>query len=392
MKKALLLVPALLFVTGSLTYFLEIETPELGDAILARARDVTGLSLRAGSSRFSLRRGLSLEGVEASSRFPSGRYRVSAKAVVLRSRPSTLVSGRLQLSDVLLEEPGIDVVLGLPSNPSPSLVPDREPSAEPARSTDTAGSDWLPVLLTRVEVEVTAVELRGGTLVVRDRRREQNRLYLSKLNVRFANVGHDRRALTLIHGLSADGRFDIGELRLETTELSDIGGELAVERGRFSMDSLALTTALGRFQGNVSLDFNVIPFRYHVSLQSTSATIPGVGSGSLELSAEGFGTDSRNMSGEGRLELTEGEFTSSSLRTEIESQLGLDLTLRGRTTISFRLEKDRIQLERARITAGDSALVFEGSIELEGPIDLMVATEDGRSVHLTGTLDDPEVH
>lgn len=392
MKKALLLALVLLVVAGCVAYLVEVETPELGAALLVRAREATGLSLSASESRFSLRRGLSLERVEASSSFPGGGYRVSLQAIVLRYRLSTLWTGRLMLSEVVLVEPRIEVILGRWEAVAPSPASNAGLIAEGSRTrlTATVDSEAPSAFPARLQVEVSEIELSGGTIVLRDQGREENRLSLSELDVRFGDFGHDSRALTMIHGMKARGRFGIGALKLETTEIGDIAGMLAVDRGRFAMDSLALTTPLGTLEGSVSLDFNVIPFRYRVSLSSSSATIPGIGLCRLELSADGFGTDSKNMSGEGRLELTEGAFPRSPLRGAIENAFGLDLTTRGRTTIPFRLEDDRIRLEGARVV-GETNLDFEGSIGLEGTIDLAVATEDGRILRLSGTLDNPEV-
>ena len=392
MKRALLLAAVLLVVAGSVVYLVEVETPELGAAMLLRAREATGLSLSASESHFSLRRGLRLESVEASSSFPGGRYRVSLQAIELRYRLSTLLTGRVKLSEVVLVEPRVEVILSRWDDEASSPVPNGGLIAEESRSAATPPPSEVPsAVSTRFQVEVSEIELSGGTIVLRDRGREENRLSLAELDVRFGDFGHDSRALTMIHGLTARGRFGIGALKLGPTEIGDIAGDLAVDRGRFAMDSLALTAPLGTFEGSVSLDFNVIPFRYRMSLASSSATIPGVGPCRFELSADGYGTDSRNMSGEGRLELTEGAFPRSPLRGAIEKAFGLDLTTRGRTTIPFRLEDDRIRLEGARVV-GETNLDFEGSIGLDGAIDLAVTTEDGKSLRISGSLDAPETH
>ena len=392
MKKVLLLVVILLVVAGSIVYLVEVETPELGAAILLRAREATGISLSASESRLGLRRGLSLERVEASSSFPGGRYRVSLQAIELRCRLWTLLTGRVKLSEVVLVEPRVEVILGRWDDEAFSPVPNEGLIAEGSQSTATAGAKVPAVVSTHFETEISEIELLGGAIVLRDQGQEENRFSLAEFEVRFEEFGLDNRALTMIHGLKARGQFGVGALKLETAEFEDIVGKLVVDRGRFTMDSLALTTPLGTFEGNVSLDFNVIPFRYRISLVSSSVTLPGVGSGALELLADGFGTDSRNMSGEGRLDLAAGAVPRSPLRGAIENVFDLDLATLGRATIPFRLDDDRIRLEGAQLVVGETNLNFEGSFGLEGTIDLAVTTAGDKEIRLTGTLDAPETH
>ena len=77
LKKGLVGVLVVLVAVFSLAWFVDFDATELGSAALRQASASTGVRLEASRQRIHLFRGLELDNVDASARFPGGRYEIT---------------------------------------------------------------------------------------------------------------------------------------------------------------------------------------------------------------------------------------------------------------------------------------------------------------------------
>jgi hypothetical protein len=138
----------------------------------------------------------------------------------------------------------------------------------------------------------------------------------------------------------------------------------------------------------MGVDFNPVPFEYSLSLQADRldfntmvAAQDGFGPGTLSLDAEGSGTDSRNLKGQGVFRLAEGEFPDIPMLGQIDEKLGRAVIVAApyeATEVRVRIAKNILRLEPFQFVAQGARLALEGWYNLDGPLDLDVAVGTAR--------------
>jgi len=357
LKKGL---PGLAFVLGLLlaivfltVWLVDFDATELGTAVLRRASASTGIQLDASRYRINLVRGLELENVEASARFPGGRYTITMPAMRFDHRLLSLLSGWLELERVVLTEPRVAIFIGLEPEPTAPA-----PSSARASRPRQAGPSTSPV-----ELRVREIELSGAAFSFNDA------LTLEGVDISLQSPTLVSGALTLLHGIVATGQLSIQKLSFRTTTVQNIAATLDLSGGRLELTDGAFETDRGSFQANVHLDFNSIPARHRLSLTGRLTGVPGA----VSFEGEGFGLAAANLKGEGRWTVPAGRFDDAPLWQILE----LTATAYEATELSFQIADGRLTLD---------GLWIRGTVGLDGELDLVVS-----GTKVTGTWEAPVV-
>ena len=127
----------------------------------------------------------------------------------------------------------------------------------------------------------------------------------------------------------------------------------------------------------------------------------GFGPATVQLESDGAGADTKDVDASGGLNLAAGEFPSVDVFTGIDKALGKQVVAGApyeATELSFVLDNNIIRLAPFRFTTEFARLDLDGTISLEGPIDLglSVATPreglniDGATATVLDVLADDE--
>lgn len=388
------LVGALLLAGLLVAALVDFGAPALGQAVLSKARESTGLPLRASGAHINFFRGLALEDVRLSAELGVGAYEARAERVLFEHRPLSLLRGRFVLQRVVVEHPTLLLRLGprsAESNarapevaPPPAPTPDESSRAVVARKGESTFE---------VEAAPSEVRLVGGTLRFRDRDGHGPARSVDGLDLTLRDLHFDRRAITVLHGIAAVGDLRMGELGLGDLSLRDLTSRIELDNGRVGLEALRFKTTRGELRGRATVDFNSLPFRYRLEVDGDRVDVPLLGRAALHLEAEGFGADAEHMSGEGALVLPRGRLPDALELRQIDPELaGLE---HDPAEIAFRLAGGELHLRPFSLEAPPFELLLRGGAELGGELDFALALRrDGQETRfsLSRTLESLEIN
>lgn len=341
----------------ALAWFVDFDATEIGSATLRQASASTGIQLEASEYRINLLRGLELGNIEASARFPAGRYAITMPTMRFEPRMTALLGGRLELERAFLNEPRVAIVTGLePGLPSTSPSP-----PDPRRQRERADAPSVASRTSPVVLGLREIEMVGASFSLNEE------VSLTGVDVSLRSPSLSSGALTLLHALDATGEISIRELSLRTTTFRNIVATLGLSRGRLDLADGAFETDGGSFQADVHLDFNSFPVRHRLALRGRVAGVPG----EVQFEGEGFGLDAANLNGTGAWSMPAGRFDDAPLWKLVE----LTGEESEATERPFRVTKGRIVVDDDWI---------RGSIGLDGDLDLIV-----NGVEVGGTWSSP---
>ncbi len=110
MLKEILIVVGILFLIGVVLVTRDYDSPELGNAILARVGEATDMEITATGFRLNLLKGLVLEGVEIHQASEGRTMDVSVAELVFEHQVLPLLSGTVAVKQILLRDPQVEVV------------------------------------------------------------------------------------------------------------------------------------------------------------------------------------------------------------------------------------------------------------------------------------------
>ncbi len=393
MAKKLLVGGALLVgVAIAVVLFIDFDSPELGKMLSDRASEATGAELEVERFRLNLVRGLRLENVEASIRLPGGRLEAHLDELVFEHRILPLLSGRVAVQRILILGPRVEIIeksrskSSAPKGKKTRTIPKSESSLEAEGESEvTTGA------VGGLELAVSEVGLEGGSILIHQEGEEEGSTRLTGLDVRLRNISFDPKAISPVHALTGEGGLELQELFLNSIHVRDARGQLRLGQGKLEGDDFTFTTEQGKFHASLQIDFNRVPFTYTLSLRGDPLDVNaiagsgkegGFGPGLLELEAEGFGTDSKGIKGEGLLNLAEGKLPSTPILAGIENALDRKTALVGApykaTDAPFRIEKNQLILERFQLETPQAAVDLSGVVHLDGRLALKLAVRTPR--------------
>lgn len=392
MAKKLLLVAAIalgvLVVAIAVAFLVDFDSPELGEAVVAKANEATGARFTVGRYRLNLIRGLELEDVGVRTTLPGAELAAQLDGLVLKHRLLPLLFGKVAVEQIVLLRPQVELIEGVEAKRD---VPRRRAgeAGEPHSETRSEGEEGEEVLpeeapgeVGGLELEIAEIRIEDAAIRVRRGDAEEAATTVDGLNVLLQDLSYRPGALSVIHALSASGSLDIDALSLDSTEVREVSGGLRLDNGSFEGRDLAFHTEEGQFRAQLAVDFNQIPFGYTLSLQGdpldvnaiAGATDGGFGPGLLTFDAEGYGADSGGLKGKGVLHLAAGTLPSTPALVGIEKAIGRGTSLVGApyeaTEAPFSIGNNRLTLDGFQLETPQAALDLKGTADLDGPLAL----------------------
>ena len=352
------------------------DSPELGQALLDKAGEATGIEMTATGFQLNLLKGIKLEGVKARSEEPGRTFLFSMDQMVFEHRLAPLLSGTVAIERIVLEKPQFELVESGEATPSES-EPDKEEAPPSTEDSDVSEQGGLAL-------DVKEIVLTDATLVMRSQKGgAESTTKIEGLNVRFQDLSYLPDAEPRLHAFGADGGFDIHQVSLDKLIIRDTEGQISVAEGRFELKPLQFVMDEGRFSAEMAIDFNPTPFTYKLNAQGDPldfnamvGAAAGFGAGNLQIDAEGMGTDSKDVKGTGRIALAEGEFPSIPVLSQVDEKLGKKLLVGSpykETELRFRLSNNVVILEPFPFETEWTKLELDGTVNLEGPLGLDLA-------------------
>ena len=403
MLKKIFIVAAVLLLVGIFMLTKDYDSPELGQALLDKVGEATGVEMTATGFRFNLFNGVELDNVTASSSSPGRQFDFTLDQLVFEHRIVPLLSGTVAIDRIVLERPQFELV-ETPSQAEP--VAEAEPvEAEPATDAEANGPDSEDEEGGLV-LEVNQILVRDGSIVMRNSDSGSETRVVG-VDFTMENLRFDPTADSLA-ALEAEGELTIAEVNLDTLALSELESRFQLANAVFDLSELVFTTTHGKFAADANVDFNPVPFTYTMTatgdpldLNGMVGATKGFGPATMQLEAEGTGADTKDVDASGGLSLAAGEFPSVDVFTGIDKALGKQVVAGApyeATELSFVLDNNIIRLTPFRFTTEIARLNLDGTISLEGPIDLglSVATPregleiDGATATVLDVLTDDE--
>ena len=394
-KKLFLVVVAILVVAVAILFFVDFDSPELGNAVLEKANEATGANLSVENFRLNLIRGLELEGVESTSSFPGTVVNARIDKLVLRHRLLPLLSGRVVVDQILLRHPEVELVERGGKSKKNSGKRGKPKKKLETESSDANGADGQPPTkeaeesIGGLDLEISEIRIEDGS-IRKGSVSSVSPFSVDGLDLTLRDLTFNRGALSLLHAITAVGSLRLDGLTLDGMEVREVRGELTLDQGLLEGKDFTFVTEQGTFHAQLSVDFTRIPFAYTLSLRGDPIDVNaiarskegGFGAGLLELEAEGFGTDSKGIRGKGVLRLEEGKLPSTPVLAALEKLLARGTSLVGSryqaTDAPFRIEKNELILERFRLETPQAGLDLEGIVHLDGPLALKLVLRTPR--------------
>ena len=365
--------------------FLEFDSPALGHAALARIGSALGAQVDARAFRFRLIRGLALEDLTASSDLAGGHWTLTTKALVLDHRLWPLLRGRVEIERIVLRRPHV------------RLEPGPSGRATPTRAAALPGAAALALRVVEAKMDDGAVEVITPG---------QPPLTIAKLDFTMRDLA---LAGATLAGLTAGGRASADSIRFAQTEVTKVEGEFKVRGGALTADPIRFRTKEGRFQAALRARLDRLPWTYSIDLSGDPIDLNAMaglgadgtlGPARLRLVAEGTGSGTASLRGQGTLHMEPGRLPASPLLERVQGVLAAPL-VGARYQASdtpFRLFNGRVEFDSFRFRADRFSLDMRGWLALDGPLSLTASARAPRDqVRVAGvppgvldTLVDPE--
>ena len=225
LKKLLIVVVVLLAIVLFLAAR-DWDSPELGQALLDKAGEATGIQMTATGFRFNLLKGVELSGVEASQQDEGREFSFTLDQLIFEHRLLPLLSGTVAIDRIVLERPQFELVESAkkPSGEGEPKVPkEKKPPEEgaPSAADDEGG----------FALQVRQILIRDGTVVMK-KKGQDGETRIEELDFEMRNLKFDPTAESLA-ALSADGELSIGQVLLGTLTMTDVESQFTLGESRF---------------------------------------------------------------------------------------------------------------------------------------------------------------
>jgi uncharacterized protein involved in outer membrane biogenesis len=386
MLKKLLIVLAVLVAIAAILLTRDWDSPELGQAVLDKVNEATGVAMTAGGFRLNLLKGVVLTGVKAS-KFQDGRKMdLAVERFVVEHRLVPLLTGTVALQRIVIDKPRIEIIEPGPASAgeggagAPGVEPDAEAAAEtpPTEERATEPADFT--------LEVRQLSIRDGIVVLR-REGEDAATRAQGLDFSTDNLTIDPDAGTLT-GITAAGSLEISEIAFGNFKVTDTRGRYSMAEGRFDLPELSAVVARGRVTANMQIDFKPVPYVYSLAMQGEGLDLNeligasrGLGPAALDLKADGVGSGSRELKGKGSIALAAGTLPDAPVFKDIDRTLGKEVVVGAAyqaTRAEFSIADNIATLAPFRFETARARLDTAGKANLDGPLDLELSVATPR--------------
>lgn len=378
---------ALLAAAGAAVLWMEHDSPELGRAALDRLGATSGLDLAAEGFRLSLLRGLEIRGLNIDGELAAGHLSGTVGRIVLEHRPWSLLEGRLDVTELRIEEPRL--TLG-PRVDGPREIP--PPGTRPAAPPPTAPPAGSGSGRFTLAWAVEAVDVDGGRLELAHADGAATRLEGLQLALR--DLAWEPGAA----GPTGRGSFELDELLLGTSAVRRAAGDLELGGGHLRSQEIGfeLGSGPGRVQ-DLDVDLSTDPFTYQLQLLADPLDTNRLlleeppeegrfGPAHFELALAGRGAEPAAARGDGGLSVDTGTLPWTPIFDAIDGWLGgegLVGSVYDPFTARFDVGTGRVVLAPFEIRAGKVlALSLEGGSYglADGALDLEISLRAPRQL------------
>ena len=215
--------------------------------------------LETGAASFNLLRGLRVDDVVA--RATSERLILAANIDRLVLQHQRSPSTSLRIRRIVLHDPSIDLTIG-----RQTAVEERAPNPDDAPIDESAAASVAPdppeqTRTSFLRFDGASIKIVGASIAARLPTSNAYPLAATALDASLADVAWNRTAPSLLHRLSATGRFSAEELWLGRVRVRRARGDLTMGDGHVLIDRLMFTCDDSDFfLPELDIDFSSDPF------------------------------------------------------------------------------------------------------------------------------------
>lgn len=389
MKKMLAILGLILLVAaGYVAYvFLTLDAEELGQKVLGKINESTGVQLAA--EKFEVRplHGVRLESGHLKGNLASGSVTGTLDRMVLDYELLPVLQGEVVVQGILIEGPNLDLVS------RPVVEADKEESAvgsevEGIELVETDGEGTVEAaedesgLISAISISEMRVE--EGNLRVTTAGSDSRGLAVRGFNLELGDLSLNSAAVSPLMGLRGQGQIRIDEIALEAMEIRGGRGELFVDGGHLIVRDLGIETEYAGLQvAEIAADLTQDPAPYRLQVGGSydlnrlveAAEGDGFGPAALEFTAHGVGPDLEGMVATGTFRLDSGQIPAFPMMVKIEELLGesliVGLPYEGMDFV-FSIEGGRAEVEPFVMGFENLQMAGGGQIDFAGPIDMQI--------------------
>jgi uncharacterized protein involved in outer membrane biogenesis len=377
--KKILVIAAILLAVLVFLVARDWDSPELGQALLDKVGEATGVRMKAEGFRLNLLKGLVLEKVEGSSVGDGRKMDFTLDRLVFEHRLGPLLHGTVAIDRIVFERPQFDLT---PSGASGSkgTSGSKEAPAPEKTEGEGEGEPGAGQAGGGLALDVRQISVRDASMVVRNEKGEE-KTRVRNLDLEMSNVTFDPNRKSLA-SLSAEGELSIEEMDLDQLKVRGTSGRFQLKDARFVIPELSFSLPDGKFVADTTIDFNPVPFTYKLSAKGEPIDLNGMvgakgakdgfGAATVQLDAHGAGPETKDLAATGGMQLAEGKFPDASMFKQIDDALGKKAVVGSKyeaTKMTFRLANNQVKLSPFRFESGDARLDVSGTMSLAGPID-----------------------
>ncbi len=380
MLKKILVVVAIVLAVLVFLVARDWDSPELGQALLDRVGEATGVHMKAEAFRLSLLKGLVLEKVDGSSVGDGTKLDFTLDRLVFEHRLLPLLQGTVAIDRIVFEKPQFDLTQSAGSGSKAASGSKEEPAPGKTKGEGEPGAGEAGGGLA---LDVRQISVRDGSVVVKNEKAEE-KTRVQDLDLEMSNVKFDPNRKSLA-ALSAEGELSIHEMEFDELKVSDTSGRFELKDARFVIPALSFSLPNGKFVADTAIDFNPVPFTYKLSAKGEPIDVNGMvgaksadgfGPATVQLDAHGAGPETKNLTAKGGMELAEGSFPYASMFKQIDDALGKKAVVGSKykaTKMTFQVANNQVRLSPFRFESDDARLDVSGTMSLAGPIDFVAS-------------------
>jgi hypothetical protein len=357
-------------VVGVIALAFLLDTETVGQKLLSRVSEASGMELSASSVSLGIFSGIELEDVTASGRYARGDYQIRLSGLIFRHQLGPLLSGNFVIDQVLLDRPEVEVVV------RHAEAEDVGGDPGPAEAAAEESGD--------LRLEVRQILIRDGSARIREEipgREPSQNILAEGLQLTLRDIVFDAAAEKPIRRLSGRGEVEVERLQPGELVLRDVSGQVRLQDGVLEATDLFVMADQGELRAQLVADFNPVPFTYQFSATGDPLNVNrmagleggSLGPGRLEFSGSGSGSNPEDLTGGGLLHLRPGQIPAHPVIVRAEQVLGFH-GLAGSeyqaTDARFEVEKKQLRMEGFSLTSPQLGLNLAGTAELDGPLDL----------------------
>lgn len=376
----------LLLVVGFVAYvFLTLDPEELGQKVLGRVNEKTGLTLSAETFEVRPLKGLRLENGHLEGNLDAGSVSGDLSRMAFDYELLPILKGEVVVHQILVEGPDLEVV----SRPAEVAPPAPAPEPEVTEVVEEAPAEVLEAQPQEEAsgflsaVTISEIRVVDGNLKVTSEGSDSKGLSVLGFDFELGDLRLDATADPALLGLAAKGGIRIDQVQLDDLQIQGGRGDLVVDHGRLAVTKIGVETPNAALEiAELAADLTQDPPPYRLQAGGSydvnslvEAEGEGFGPAALEFSAHGVGPDINMLVADGTFRLDSGKIPAFPIMVKIEKLLGKSLIVgypyEG-MDVNFHIANGKAEIEPFVLGFESLQLAGAGAVDLAGPIDMQL--------------------